>query len=59
MKENLTLTDQQIVVDRFSPGNLDARDVKSLTPNYTTASDDTDGSDSDSDTADSGGEKAS
>ena len=45
--EPLTLTEDQIVVKQFPTGSAGDQASKTLTPNYTVANDDTDGTDSD------------
>ena len=50
--EPLTLTEDQIVVKQFPTGSAGDQAAKTLTPNYTVANDDTDGTDG---TDDAGG----
>lgn len=47
MEEKLSLTKEQIGVERFPLGSLTTQETKNMTPNYIAANDDTDGSDSD------------
>jgi hypothetical protein len=43
--EPLTLTEDQITVEQYPTGSADNQAAKTLTPNYTVANDDTDGTD--------------